>query len=92
MKEWLYLAFFPQEDPRRLRRRRKKLTPFLKAVMIALFSELKNPSLTRDRKQALFDSILQSVPTGRSASNLVARRSQASDTLELEFDELLNLQ
>ena len=96
MKEWLYLAFFPQEDPVQLRVIRSMLTPFLQSVSRALPFELKNPY---NWKEDLLREIIQNAPAENSVSthlqilrNVQASWSQASDTLKLEFDQLLDLQ
>ena len=67
---------------------RSLLTPFLKAVMEAL--EVKKLSLNKSK--ALIEKIIQNVPAENSTSSLFSRWSQASDDLEFEFDEILNLQ
>ena len=38
------------------------------------------------------DKIIQNVPAENSTTNLFSRWSQASDDLEFEFDDMLNLQ
>ena len=84
------MAFFPQEDSRQLAVLRTKLTPFLKAVSKALSAELKD--FKSEQKEYLFDVILQNLPAKNSTPNFCTNLRQASDTLEFEFDQLLNLQ
>ena len=76
------------------------LSPFLEAAMTALSFELDNSNdgfeldsnHTKSKKEALFNEILQNLPEENSTSNLFVGWNQASNTLEFEFDELLNLQ
>ena len=82
------MTFFPQEDFRKLVLLKSLLTPFLKAVKEAL--EVKE--LSRDQSKALLEKIIQNVPAENSNSNLFFCWSQASNDLQLEFDEMLNLQ
>ena len=68
---------------------RRNLTPFLKAVMKALSCELENANADRE---SIVDEIIQKVPAENSTSNFCNNLSQVSGTLQLEFDQLLNLQ
>ena len=63
------------------------LTPFLKAVTKVLSTEL-GSYFDSEEKEALFDQVLQNLPTGNSASNFSTNLSQASETLKFEFDQL----
>ena len=45
-----------------------------------------------DEGEASVDKIIQSVPAENSTPNLFSRWSQASNDLEFEFDQILNLQ
>ena len=82
------MAFFPQEDPTQLTTWKSKLSPFLEAVAKALSFDLEKPDR---RREDLFDEILRDLPVENSTSNLFTGLTQASDTLKLEFDKLLNL-
>ena len=68
---------------------RRNLTPFLKAVMKALSCELENEDCA---SETIVDEIIQHVPAENSTLNFCTNLSQASGTLQLEFDQLLNLQ
>ena len=74
---------------------RNRLTHFLKAVTEALsleLEDLKSPVLDfKDVTRHICDRIIQNVPAENSTSNFSTNLSQASDTLRLEFDQLLNL-
>ena len=76
---------------------RRNLTPFLKVVKKALSYELENGissvtnAETKAGTNALMDEIIQNLPDENSTSNILASWTQASDTLHLEFDQLLNL-
>ena len=93
--DWLWLTFFPQEDSEQLLALRNNLTPFLKAVTEALSLELEDLESPvcdiQDVRQDLCDKIIQNVPAENSTSNFCSNLSQASYTLQLEFDQLLNL-
>ena len=67
---------------------RSNLTPFLKAVIRALSLDLEVNGASGDQRKAVFDEILQNLPAGNSTSNFCTNFSQASDTLNLEFDGL----
>lgn len=82
------MTFFPQEDCRKLSVLRTFLTPFLKAVMEALEVKL----IDTNESGALLDKIIQNVPAENSTQNFFFHRIQASNDLEFEFDEMLNLQ
>ena len=68
---------------------RRNLTPFLKAVMKALSCELENQYVYT---KTIVDEIIQNVPAENSTLNFCTNLSQASGTLQLEFDQLLSLQ
>ena len=70
------------------------MTPFLKTVTRALSIELEEVVTERCEKEALFDEIIQNLPTENSTLNFSTNLSQASDTLQDEFDQLkrMNLQ
>ena len=86
------MAFFPQEDDGRLTILRENLTPFLKVVARALSYELENGTdTTHSEKSDLLNEILENLPTENSTSNFFVKRSQAFDTLHLEFVQLLNI-
>ena len=72
---------------------RSNLTPFLEAVMKALSAELEiyNGHKARRQSEVLLNEIIQNVPAENSTSNLSNSWNQTSDTLHLEFVELLNL-
>ena len=71
---------------------RRNLTPFLKAVMKALSYELENEDVDDKVVEEIVDEIIQCVPAENSTLNFCNNLSQASGTLQLEFDQLLNLQ
>ena len=71
---------------------RRNLTPFLKAVMKALSCELENKFLESETVREIVDEVIQHVPAENSTLNFCTNLSQASGTLQLEFDQLLNLQ
>ena len=87
------MAFFPQENAERLALSRGHLTPFLKAVTKALSFELENGHIERYGRsdEYLFNEILQNLPAENSTHNFFANWNQGSDTLQLEFVQLLNL-
>ena len=93
--EWLFLSFFPQEDTAELTRLRDSLNPFLQSVTKALSFELENNELHKDvkvqRVRAIFDELVQNLPTGESNSTWHQKSIQALNTLHKEFDRLLNL-
>ena len=93
-KEWLFLAFFPQEDAERLTLLRRNLSPFLKTMSKALSYELENgdDEIQQLQIEALYNEILRNLPAESSTSNYFAGLSQASDTLQLEFVKLLDLE
>ena len=68
------------------------MTPFLKAVMKALSYELEDENVSRWTVGVIVDEIIQHVPAENSSLNLCTNLSQASGTLQLEFDQLLDLQ
>ena len=68
------------------------LTPFMKAVMKALSIELEEGTLSNEKKQIVYNDILQNLPADYSTSNFGAHLSSASDTLRDEFDLLIDLQ
>ena len=70
---------------------RNNLTPFLEAVTKALSFELEVENPKMEQKKAVFEEILQKLPSENSASNFFTNLSQTSNTLQLEFDQLLNL-
>ena len=92
MKEWLWLTFFPQEDPGQLLALRNNLTPFLKTVTRVLSIELEKGDVDKKEGIALLAEILQNLPGENSTSNFSINAGQPLDTLEFEFDQLLNLQ
>ena len=70
---------------------RNNLTPFLKAVTKALSSEVEHEEdFKEEKREALFNEILQNIPAENSSSNFYTYLSRASDTLKLEFDQLLD--
>ena len=71
---------------------RRNLTPFLKAVMKALSCELEDKNVNIITVGEIIDEIIQHVPAENSTGNFCTNLSQASGTLQLEFDQLLNLQ
>ena len=83
-KEWLFLAFHPQEESDKLDQLRGKLTPFLKAVMKALSTELEN-EYSNKMKESILDEIIQLIPAENSTSITVNPSSNTVDTLQLEF-------
>ena len=91
LKEWLWLTFFPQEDAGQLLAIRNNLTPFLKTVTKVLSIELEREYVDKDDKNALFAEVLQNLPAENSTSNFSINAGQLLDTLEFEFDQLLNL-
>ena len=70
---------------------RRNLTPFLKAVMKALSCELEIEASDFETAGKIIDEIIQNVPAENSTLNFCTNLSQASGTLQLEFDHLLNL-
>ena len=92
MKEWLWLSFFPQEDPAQLNVLRSNLTPFLKSVTKALSYELEFIIFGTEQTKAVFDEILDKLPAENSATSFCTNLNQTSNTLQFEFDQLLNLQ
>ena len=91
-KEWLFLTFFPQENSGRLADHRSQLTPFLNGVAKALSIELEEEDLSLDQKAAIFNEIAQNIPAENSTLKFFTDSSYASETLQNEFDQLLNLQ
>ena len=92
LKEWLFLSFFPQEEPSQLEKLRNKLTPFLKAVSEALSIELEK-SQVKDKnqlKEALFDRVLETVPI-ENVSYFSHYVKEASIVLQNEFNDLQRL-
>ena len=81
----------PQEDSAQLTMLRNNLTPFLKAVVKALCLELEG-NYEIEQYEAVFDEILQNLPAENSTSSFCSNLSQASDTLQLEFDNLKKMQ
>ena len=75
---------------------RRNLTPFLKAVMKALSCELEalinRALINRETIEKIIDEIIQHVPAENTTLNFCTNLSQVSSTLQLEFDQLLNLQ
>ena len=91
-KEWLFLAFFPQEDEHERNQLRAKLTPFLKAVTKALSVELEYEKyLGRRMKSSITDDIIHNIPAENSTSNRVYSSALVADTLHFEFAGLLSL-
>ena len=91
-KEWLWLTFFPQEDPGQLLALRNNLTPFLKTVTRVLSIELVHGHVGQNVREDLFTEVLQNLPAENSTSNFSINLGQPLNTLEFEFDQLLNLQ
>ena len=61
--------------------------------MIRVLSiELEKGGAGYDEKNALFAEVLQNLPAENSTSNFPINAGQPVDTLEFEFDQLLNLQ
>ena len=60
--------------------------------MKALSCELENKSVDPKIVGEIIDEIIQHVPAENSTLNFCTNLSQASGTLQLEFDQLLNLQ
>ena len=88
IKEWLFLAFFPQEDSSELNQLRGQLTPFLKAVTKALSAELEI-GFDEVMKESIFEEIIQKIPPENSTSIIVYPSGHTVDTLDLEFDDIL---
>ena len=92
LEEWLWLTFFPQEDAGQLLALRNNLTPFLKAVKTVLSIELEKGYLNKDERYSLFAEVIQNLPAENSTSNFSINAGQPLNTLDFEFDQLLNLQ
>ena len=90
IKEWLTLAFFPQEDRNELNQLRGQLTPFLKAVTNALSAELEIGLFLRMiySKQPILDEVIQNIPPENSHSITIGPSTRTIDTLNLEFNEI----
>ena len=82
----------PQEDSGQLTMLRNNLTPFLKAVVKALCFELEENDHRVGQNEPFVDEILQNLPAENSTSSFCSNLSQASDTLQLEFDNLKKMQ
>ena len=86
----------PQEDSAQLTMLRNNLTPFLKAVVKAVCFELEENydgvEEYVDGVELIVDEILQNLPAENSTSSFCANLSQASDTLQFEFDNLKKMQ
>ena len=93
--EWLYYAFFPQEDHDQFIRLRSSLSPFLKAVSKALSNELEDFGIMRlgddDKTESIINEIVDNIPDENSTSSFVLPSIQNSDTVCLEFNRLLNI-
>ena len=99
----MYLAFFPQENDDQLTELREGLTPFLKTVSKGLSFELENSFLDghygkihyekmKAGKKSIFDEILQNVPAENTVTNCGTISTVTLNTLNKEFDKLLDLQ
>ena len=88
-KDWLFLAFFPQEDENELNRLRKKLTPFLKAVTKALSAELEI-GFMHEMRESIMDEIIQNIPSENAISTTINSSPYTIDTLRLEFAGILD--
>ena len=64
--EWLFLAFFPQEDPNELSQLRGYLTPFLRAVMKALSAELEIGFDRKEMTEPIMDEIIRNISSENS--------------------------
>ena len=72
---------------------RNNLTPFLKAVVKALCFELEaGNEIEVEQNEPFVDEILRNLPAETSTSSFCSNLSQASDTLQLEFDNLKKMQ
>ena len=71
---------------------RNNLTPFLRAVVKALCLELEEDDHAFEQYEAVVDEILQNLPAESSTSSFCSNLSQASNTLQLEFDNLKKMQ
>ena len=93
--EWLYYAFFPQEDHDQFTRLRSSLSPFLKGVSKALSNELEDFGVMRfgddDKTESIINEIVDNIPDENSTSSFVLPSMQNSDTVCLEFNRLLNI-
>ena len=87
IKEWLFLAFFPQEDSNKLNQLRGQLTLFLKAVSKALSAELE-VGYSYEKKEPILDEIIRNIPSENSTS-ITINPSATIDTLNLEFNNIL---
>ena len=91
-KDWLYLAFFPQEDSNELKRPMGHLTSFLETVTRALSVELELASSSRYIRYKIIDDIIKNIPAGNSTSTSITspQSTQTMDSLLYEADNLLN--
>ena len=89
-KEWLFLAFFPQEDEHERNQLRAKLTPFLKAVTKALSAELEVGYDKEKMGEPIMNEIIRNIPSEYSTSIAIDHSTHTVDTLHLELDGILN--
>ena len=88
IKEWLTLAFFPQEDSNNLNQLRGQLTPFLKAVTKALSAELEI-GYSDEMRNSILDEIIRNIPAENSISVAINPSARTIDTLQLELHGIL---